>query len=191
METRKPSWLETALELLGLEYEAKPVRVLVLKDLGSMVIDGVEHVLPKGSEAELPRWAARVLEEAGLVERTETEITIEDMTRVHFSVMSARSPAELEQLPRDFYREALEYIMRLRERVRREFNVALLEEQQRAQQYLLEIIDRRLSLILQSVRSPTALAEISGKLAPEEATLLDEIRRDIDAWKKALSPPEG
>jgi len=187
----RTSWIEAAIALAALRHRVKPTRVMVLRDAGTAVVDGVEVSLVKGAEVEVPLWAALTLEQAGIGNRVEQGLGIEDITRVHFSVMSARNPAELEPLPRDFYFEALDYIAELSERIRREFNAMLLEERQRAIQYFIEILDRRLTLILQSVRSPAALAEIADKLTPEEAALLDELRRDIESWKRSLSPPEA
>ena len=187
----KPSWIETAIKLHEFQHRIKQARFMVVKDVGTIVLDGVEVTLAKGVEVEVPLWAARVLEERGIGNRAEPGLSIEDITRIHFSVMNARSPADLEPLPRDFYFDALDYIEELSNRIRREFNAALLEERQRAIQYFLEILDKRLSLILQSVKSPAALAEIAEKLSPEEAALLDELRRDIEAWRGRLSPKES
>ncbi len=176
------------LDLIEYEYMLKPVRVMVTRDYGELVIDGEAIQLQKGVEAELPYWLAKIFENKGVANTLESAITIEDIARVHFSVVSARTPADLEPLPRNFYLEALRYIKRLDEEIRRNFNAELLEEKQKAIQYLLEIIDKRLLLILQSMRSPTSLAEISSKLSEEEAILMEELRRILDLWKKKLSP---
>ena len=180
--------LSIELELIAQEYENGSVRVIVVKDYGKLRVDGAEYSLTRGVEIEVPRWLASILEDEGIANQSEPGISIEDITRVHFSVMSARTPAELEPLPRDFYQEALRYLERLAKRVRKEFNASLLEEHQKASQYLAEILDRRLSLILQSLRSPAALAEISASLSKEETALLDALRGSIDTWRKRLAP---
>lgn len=176
------------LKKLAIEYRLRPIRVMVVKDYGTITVDGVEYTLSKGAEIEVPRWLADVLEEMGVANPVERGLDIEDITRVHFSTLNARTPAELEPLPRDFYLEALRYIERLSARVKKEFDASLLEEQQKAMRYLLEIIDRRLTLILQSIRSPTSIAEISSKLSPEELVLLNSLRESLETWQKSLSP---
>ncbi len=176
------------LRKLAIEYRLRPIRVMVVKDYGRITIDGAEYTLNKGAEIEVPRWLADILEEMGVANPVERGLDIEDITRVHFSTLNARTPAELEPLPRDFYMEALRYIERLSVRIKREFNASLLEEQQKAVRYLLEIIDRRLTLILQSIRSPASIAEISSKLSPEELVLLNSLKESLEIWQKFLSP---
>jgi DNA replication factor GINS len=58
-------------------------------------------------------------------------------------------------------------------------------------QYLLDIIDKRLTIMLQSLRSPTSIAEISSRLAPEEAALLRYFNDTLIKWKEKilLRPP--
>ncbi len=176
------------LKLIAYRFSIRPIRVMILKDTKSLKIDGESYTLQKGIEAEIPLWAAKALEEYGVAGQVESNITIEDIARVHFAVVSARTPADLEPLPRSFYLEAIRYIKELDEKIRREFRAELLEEKQKAIQYLLEIVDKRLLLMLQSMRSPTTLAEISSKLSEEEIVLLQELRDDIEAWRRLVVP---
>ncbi len=183
-----PKPFEVMLRIIEEEYMLKPVRIMVVKDYGNVHIDGTEYPLHKGVELEVPLWLAELLVSQGVANVVETPLSIEDIARVHFTTVSARTPAELEPLPRNFYQEAKRFIKQLDEEIRREFNAALLEEKQKAIQYLLEIIDRRLTLIMQSIRSPTTVAEISSKLSQEESALLEEIRDDVEKWKRTLTP---
>jgi len=176
------------LKLIKYRFWTKQVRVMVVKDSRSLRVDGDEITLQKGVEIETPLWLAKILARNNIVNIIETSITIEDIARVHFSVVSARTPADLEPLPRNFYLEATRYIEQLEETIRKEFKAELLEEKQKAIQYLLEIIDKRLLLILQSMRSPTAIAEISSKLSEEEAILLNELKKDIELWRRNIVP---
>lgn len=184
-----PKPFEVKLRLVAFRHRLRSTRVMVLRELGEINIDGEKLSLEKGVEIEVPLWLATLLTEKGYVNIVEQPITIEDIARVHFSTVSAKTPADLEPLPKGFYLEALRYIESLDKQIRREFNAMLLEERQKATQYLLEIIDKRLLLILQSMRSPTSLAEISSKLTDEESILLEELRDDVEKWKKALAPP--
>jgi DNA replication factor GINS len=183
------SELAFRMKLIEYEYMLKRVRVMVVRDAGEIIVDNETIPLQKGVEIEIPLWLAQVLEKEGLVNPIEPPMSIEDIARVHFSVISARTPADLEPLPKNFYLETMRYIKMLDEQIRKEFRAELLEEKQKAVQYVLEIMDRRLLLILQSMRSPTSLAEISSKLSEEEAVLLEELRSDIETWRSRLMPP--
>ena len=180
--------LELLLRMTEIEYRLRPVRVMVIRDEKPLTVDGQRVELQKGIEIEIPYWLAQALISEGIAEIVESPINIEDIARVHFSALSARTPAELEPLPQNFYQNAKEFIRHLEERIRRELNPILLEEKQKALQYLVEIIDKRLLIILQSLRSPTSMAELSSKLAPEESALLDTLYKTIELWKRRLLP---
>jgi len=179
------------LERLHAEARNREVRVVVTKDLGKIIVDGKTFTLTKGIEAELPLWLAEALAEKGVINLAENTITIDELARVHFSVMNARSPADLEPLPSNFYYEAARYLSQLRDRIRKELDPKLLEERHKAQEYLAEIIDRRLSLILRSIKSPATIAEISSKLSKEEHFLLTTLNNIIDKWKNKLTSLAG
>ncbi|MET1101228.1 MAG: hypothetical protein ABWW69_01940 [Pyrodictiaceae archaeon] len=178
--------VQNRMRMLRLNFMLKPVRVMVLKDLGVVSLDGVELELRKGVELELPRWLAELLVENGYAEYVETPITLQDIARIHFSTMSARNPGELEQLPKDFYNMAREYYLELSKRVRKELSPVILEERSKAASYLSEIVNKRITFILQVMRSPALLADIYQKLSPEEQVLLDTMHKLLDAWKTEL-----
>ncbi|HIP65459.1 MAG TPA: DNA replication complex GINS family protein [Pyrodictium sp.] len=179
-------WFSELLELIELSYKLERVRVMVVKDYGSLEIDGVVYELRRGTEIELPRWIAEVLEEAGIVEVLETGLGLEDIARIHFSTHSVKSMRELERLPENFYIQAKEYLRELEARIRRELNTTLLEEKQKAELYLVEIINRRLGMILQVLRSPASLAEIYEKFTEEEKLLADALRGLIEEWREKV-----
>ena len=93
---------------------------------------------------------------------------------------------ELERLPENFYIQAKEYLRELEARIRRELNTTLLEEKQKAELYLVEIINRRLGMILQVLRSPASLAEIYEKFTEEEKLLADALRGLIEEWREKV-----
>lgn len=174
------------LELARLAYEASTVRVMVLRDQGRIVAGGSSYELRKGTEIEMPRWLARILAAEGVVELVETPLTLEDIARTHFGTMTAKTVGELEQLPREFYQQVAEYVRVLDERVRREFNAVLLEEKQKATMYASEIAGKRLSMILQALRTMTALGELHAKLTVEEEVLLDTLTEAINEWRRRV-----
>ncbi len=176
------------LEALRVRYELKPVRVMVVKEVGRIVVDGVEYELRKGTEIEIPRWLARVLAAKGLVELLESPLTLDDIARAHFMVTEAHSLADTPSLPEDFYLRALDYLEQLEEALRRSPEPQLLEEKSKAELYLEEIISRRLWTILQLLRSPAARAEVYEKLSPEEKVLHDTLHEEIEEWRRWVSP---
>ncbi len=184
MESR----LSIELEILEFEYLLRPVRTMILKDAGVLEIDGQKIELQKGVETELPYWLAKQLAVEELAKLIETPITLEDIARLHFSVVSAKTPSDLEPLPQYFYQEAKTVIRDLEERARRELNPALFEESQKMTQYLVDIVDKRLTMILQSLRSPTSIAELSSRLAPEETLLLTYFSQVLREWKNKILP---
>ncbi|AEM38241.1 hypothetical protein Pyrfu_0369 [Pyrolobus fumarii 1A] len=180
--------LEAKLEALRIRYETRPVRVMVVKEVGKIVIDGVEIELRKGTEIEVPRWIAKVLEEKGIVEPLESPMSLDDIARVHFIVTEARSLADTPSLPEDFYFRAADYLRRLETELRRRPEPQLLEEKSKAELYFEEIVSRRLWTILQLLRSPGARAEVYEKLSPEEKTLHDDLLARIEEWKRRVAP---
>jgi len=169
-----------------ISFLAKKVRVMVLKDLGNVRADGEVYELRKGTEVELPRWLARTLQQQGIVKILETPLTIDDIARVHFNVFNARSLRELEAVPEYFYLQVQEYLEELSRRIREEFNAALLDERRKAELYMLEIVSRRITALLQALRSPAAVAEISSKLSMEERVLADAMKSLLDDWLKTV-----
>ncbi len=180
--------LEVLLKLAELEYMVRPVRVAITRDYGVITVDGATIELHKGIEVELPYWLARAVEASELGKPTETPIGLEDIARLHYTTLTAKTPAELEPLPQYFYHEAREYLKQLDERIRRELNPTLLEEKQKALQYLVEIVDKRLTIIIQSLRSPTSIAELYSKLTPEEQAVLKTIQQILESWRKQIIP---
>ncbi len=179
--------LSLLLALLDKEYLAKPVRVAVVKDKGRIHVDGVELELRKGIELELPRWLAMVLSDKGIVQSLEQPITINDIARMHFSVVSAHTPAELDPIPQYFYKQVREYYHSLDKRIRESFDASLLEEKNKAATYIAGIVSKRVTLLLHILRSPSTLTEIYPRLAPEEKVLLDALKDILEKWKHEVS----
>jgi DNA replication factor GINS len=180
--------LEARLKLFELQYLLRPTRVMVVKDSKNLYIDGQSIELQKGVEIEIPYWLASQLVKEGLVKIVESPLSLEDIARIHFSVISAKTPSDLEQLPQYFYQEAKTVIQELGERAKKELDPALLEERHRMLQYLVEIIDKRLTILLQSLRSPTSIAEITSRLTPEEEALLNYLSNALKTWREKILP---
>ncbi len=159
---------------------------MVLKDLGVVRADGASYELRKGTEVELPRWLARSLQSIGAVKILESPLSIEDIARVHFNVLNARSLRDLEPVPEYFYLQVSEYLQDLDERIRREFDASLLDEKRRAELYMNDIVNKRIVTILHALRSPAAIAEISSKLSLEERILADSMKCLLDEWLQAV-----
>jgi DNA replication factor GINS len=179
---------EIVLELARLEYLLRPIRLAVTKDYGVLKVDGLTIELHKGIEIEVPYWLAKAIESLDVGKLTETPITLEDIARIHYTTLSARTPAELEPLPPYFYQEARDYLEALDERIRKELNPSLLEEKQKALQYLIEIVEKRLTMIIHSLRSPTSVAELYSKLTPEEQAILKSLQQLLETWRANILP---
>ncbi len=181
------SAIARGLQLARLAYEASMVRVMVLRDEGLLSAGGRTYELRKGTEIELPRWLAQLLADRGVVEIIETPLTLEDIARIHFETMTVKTVGELEPLPRDFYQQVADYVKTLDTRVRREFNAVLLEEKQKAIMYAAEVAAKRLNMMLQVLRTPTAMGELYAKLTNEEQILMDILSTALDEWRKRMN----
>jgi DNA replication factor GINS len=183
-------YVDLRLQLAELEYLTEAVRVIVLKNLPPVTIDGTTYDLRKGVELEMPRWLAEVLQAEGVVEKSGLEISLEDAARVHFSAMNMRSPSDLEPLPRHFYVSLKKQIERLDRAIRERPTISDIELRHKLVQYLSEIVERRLMMILYSIRSPAVLAELSSRLSPEEQFIQQLVYRSIEAWRERILPKE-
>ncbi len=177
--------LHHRLSALEEEYLEKPVRVLVLRD-HTLTLPGGSVELRKGTEMEIPRRAARLLQARGVVEVRDEGLKLEDIARIHFSEMETRSPAEIARLPPDFYMRAKEYMALVEERLR-SLDPQAFEEKKRAELFLSEIISHRLSLILRLLQSGVKLAKVMDKLTPEEQVLYEALSTLLEEWRKRVA----
>ncbi|MET1128077.1 MAG: hypothetical protein ABWW70_02020 [Thermoproteota archaeon] len=183
-------YVDLRLQLAELEYLTEAVRVIVLRNLPPVTIDGTTYDLRKGVELEMPRWLAEILQAEGVVEKSGLEISLEDAARVHFSAMNMRSPSDLEPLPRHFYVSLKKQIERLDRAIRERPTISDIELRHKLVQFLSEIVERRLMMILYSIRSPAVLAELSSRLSPEEQLIQQLVYRSIEVWRERILPKE-
>lgn len=176
------------LKLLRYSYAANAVKVMVLRDAGSVRIGEDSLTLAKGTEVELPRWAAVRLSELGIAKFKEEPLTIEDVARVHYNEMNVRSPMQLGKLPEGFYQRARDYISQLERGLKETADPALFREKMRAEVMLKEIIEKRISMIMQLVMSSNAAVHVIERLTPEERVLYNELRTAVEEWKALVAP---
>ncbi len=179
--------MTTRLTLLEKAYENTMAKVIALKSIDRMVLpDGTVITAQRGDKIEIPRWMARVLEGEKTVSILWDDVSIEDIIRIHYREMQRVSLKDIEQLPDNFYWLVRDYLANLERRIRETPEPQLIEEKRRMQDYLNEIVDKRLQTIALSSLDEKMSSQISARLTPEEQVLLDELRNLIREWRSKI-----
>ena len=179
--------IEAKLSLLEKAYDNTIVHAITLADMEKLTLpDGSVINASRGDKIELPRWMARALEEERMVSIIWNEFTVEDVLRIHYREMQRTSILDIEALPENFYWILREYVSRLEKQIRETPDPRLIEERKRLQDYVNEILDKRLQTIISAVTNDKLSNSISPKLSPEEQVLMEELRRIIKEWRRKL-----
>lgn len=179
--------LEGTLEIVEGKYLFEKVDVKVLRDVGVVSIDTGEKVeLKAGVEVKIPRWLAKKLESEGAVEIVGGEsIDYSEVSKYAFlEGQSSPAPLSLIKLPKDFYLKFREYLRSLEEKVREGRDKRVIEEYEKAQAAILELISVRLRKLLLAVQMGVRLEDLRDKLAYEEEVLYAILKGLIKEWKE-------
>jgi len=174
---------------LECEYLLESVDVKCLKDHGSISFNGETYTLRKDAEIRLPRVLALDLARRGIVKIIEDEtFNLGNISKAYFLEKQAltSSPHTLTALPKNFYLKYREYILKLNERLREKYSRELLEELEKAQREIEDLVRIRLRKILTSIYLGVNIDEIREKLTYEELILCKLLRELIDEWLKMV-----
>jgi len=159
----------------------EPMKVTVKESLpdirvGSLNLDSAMQ----GQSVELPRWAAEVLIEEGLVEASS-----DDLDHELFKFLTKEKihdPSLITSAKGDLYGRARRKIISLQGKT----DPALKVEYDKLYHMFYDLVVLRLGKILRFVSGTSVSQELRDRLAPEEAELFDYMRLILADWRSAL-----
>jgi len=171
------------IELIRKAFENISVKAVAIEDIRGLVLpNGTTLSATKGDKIEAPRWIIGYLEEKGLAKRLWEEVGLEDIIRIHYRELDRKSIKEISRLPDNFYFLVKEYMDHLDKIIREKPDPNILNERQRIENYVNEIVNKRLQAIMLLSLNVDDPAELGGKLSPEELELFREIKEKIAEW---------
>ncbi len=177
--------VQDRLRLVMLDYEVKGVRVLFLKDKPGLPTPAGVINARRGDELTLPRWQARLLEEAGIVDVRDTNVDIDTVNMYHFRERKSSAANKLSQLPQDFYMKARELVEKLDKLIREAPSSMLIRDREMLEKNLVELSEARLLKILRLAQTGGG-EELRDKMTPEEQLVYDSVKRVVDAWRSYI-----
>ncbi len=175
------SLLRDRLRLVSLDYDLREVRVLFLKDYPRLPLPGGLVEARRGDEMDLPRWQARLLAEAGVVEVRERLPDINDINMYHYREKRGRAANQLQPLPEDFYLRVSEFIERLNEAIRENPSSTLIRDRETAEKNTIDLAETRLSKLIRLAQAESG--ELKERMTLEERIIFDVIREIIGDWR--------
>jgi len=159
-----------------LGYLTSEVRVVIKKEVSRLSVASLSYEdLKPEAVLVLPRWAAEKLVASKIAEYQDRGIDRAVLAQLAWR--ERRSVSELAELPQGFYREASSLLRRLRE--------TSPEQARETEARLRDIISVRCSKILSFAARGVQVERIRN-LAPEEAALYADVRKELDGWVTAL-----
>lgn len=154
-------------------YELDELKVTFTKDVKTTVSD-LEISGRSGEMLNLPRWAARVLEEDGAV--TVTEPDMSSALKQAMSKENAQDDFQLSTLDTNFYIRLADYMQRLDEPARKEMS-----------SMLNTLVRSRIAKISRLVAFSDLSSNNSGKLSIEEKGLYNDLRKSYTEFKESVT----
>lgn len=176
---------ELYIEAIRAARRLAPVSVVVLRSVGRTPFADVELV--RGSEVEIPRWAAEVLERLGYVEVKREVGGSSDINRVRFAEedLVRRGGLAISRIPGDFYMEVDRILRELSEKIKRGGSPNDIVELDRITRALGRIVSIRVQKILMaSILHSERPGDFEKNLSFEERALYRVIEDDVRSWLK-------
>jgi len=172
------------LKMIMIDYELRLVKVVFLKNVRALPTPSGRIDVKRGDEVEIPRWQARILEQAGVAEIREKELDIDGINMYHYKEKRKTAPNQLSQLPQDFYLKARDLVARLNELIRENPSHMLLRDREIVEKNLVELAETRLAKIVRLAL--TGGEEFRDRMTPEESMIYDEVSDIAKAWRKYI-----
>ncbi|MCE4613611.1 MAG: DNA replication complex GINS family protein [Desulfurococcales archaeon] len=172
------------LELVRLDYQARGVKSLFLRDYRGLPTPGGILNARRGDEIELPRWQAMELASRGIVEIKDSSVDIDYVNMYHFRERKKTGANELSQLPQDFYMKAGELVRRLNSLIRESPTQMLFRDREVVERNLVELAESRATKLLRLAQSGSE--EFKERMTPEEALVYKVIRDTIESWRSYI-----
>jgi len=161
--------MKKGIERIRTEALVKPVRVNVNEnvELDSVLFGEIQA--KKSTTAEIPFFAANIMEKRGLLEIVNGEINERSLKLISWSEKARET--KISQLPDNFYLLISE---------------APEEKKKELEPIVVEIINLRIKKILKYVLTPSIPLEILNSMSPEEKFLFHFLKEVVDSWKKEV-----
>jgi DNA replication factor GINS len=176
---------ELYIEAVRASRELMPVTVAILRSLGRTPFADIELV--RGTEVELPRWLAEILERRGYVEVRREIRGSNDINRVRFSEEDhvKRGGLAVFRIPPDFYLEVVRIVRSLEDRVKKGGSPDDLRELEAIYKAMNKIVQIRMQkILLASILYSERSSELEKNLSIEEKALYRVIDDDVKYWLK-------
>ncbi len=181
--------------MLKLEQEAfmeDKVKVMITHDISELFTGETFLKLGKGMEVEVPRWLAEYLVSKGYAKFVK-EITLNDILK-KVSSYNFLEKKNLDDYPKDIDKKLYKYVRLILKRFE-EADIAEVQDKksliiqymnlEKLKSQIVELANVRL---LKSLRLMLGLGEVPvdliERLAPEELSIINEIKDDITVWKE-------
>jgi len=171
-------------DLIKLDYEAKGVRVLFLKNYRGLPTSAGRVNARRGDELELPRWQARILEERGIVEVKDKKLDIDTVNTYHYREKRKTAANQLSPLPSDFYLKARELVEELNKLIKEKPSHMLLKDREILEKNLIELAETRLLKIVRLAL--TSSEEFRERMTPEETLVYMNIHDTASTWRSYI-----
>ena len=178
---------ELYIEAIRAARRLAPVSVVVLRSVGRTPFTDVELI--RGSEVEIPRWAAEALEGMGYVEIRREVGGSSDINRVRFAEEdhARRGGLSISKIPGDFYIEVGRIVRELGEKIKRGGSPSDIVELDRITRALDRVVSIRLQKILMaSILHSERSGDFEKNLSYEEKALYRIIESDVKHWLKTV-----
>ncbi|MEM0043356.1 MAG: hypothetical protein QXJ51_02210 [Sulfolobales archaeon] len=164
----------------------KPVRVMILQDLGKTVFSDVDLI--KGVEVELPRWLAEGLEKIGYARIQRSLRSLEDLNKIRYQEESRfeESKIELYKISYDMYLESEKIVRDYREKLESK-DPRVFQEFEKVKKVVQRILRLRFRKILYLIQVSENIDEdLERKMSLEEKAFYRYFLKGIYQWIKDL-----
>ncbi|MEM4520053.1 MAG: hypothetical protein QXD94_06420 [Sulfolobales archaeon] len=172
------------LATINTVYSLKNVKVVVLKDLGKLPINGEVTTVSRGQEIDLPRWLANALSELGATEIKYHPTTPDDVGKYLISEKSM-GKSSLAKLREDFYRDVKDLLSRVKSSsIDADSAIAAI----RLESNLRDLIRLRMNKIVSIATLNARLEKLEENLTIEELLLFKLLNDLLSSWLNQLAP---
>ncbi len=184
--------LELMLKLEQEVFMEDKVKVMITRDISELFTGEAFLRLGKGMEVEVPRWLAEYLVSKGYAKFVK-EITLNDILK-KVSSYNFLEKKNLDDYPKEIDKKLYKYVRLILRRFE-ETDVSEVQDKksliiqymnlEKLKSQIVELANIRL---LKSLRLMLGLGEVPvdliERLAPEELSIINEIKDDITVWKE-------
>ena len=167
------------------EFENSPSRINLLREFPETRMgDRVLGPYREGQEVELPFWIASHFVKMGYAKfREEDQLTLNTLSTTHYKETLPGS-RQIPKLPKFFYFQVRRLLKDLKAQEAKDRTKA--RDLDKALALARDIVNIRVKKIASLSASGEQTTELTSNLTLEEVALYEDLRRNVDAWKKNI-----